>query len=196
MKNMYTASKDEVMADLDSLIEPVIEYIKKTWNTENLLPVNYEEYMKVLQEGGDCDEFIDASRDLSDTYTGLVNSNPGYADCPLHELLSPHYVTYGRFDQGHLPLDTLITGLIYWGMNLQKNRFKFESGKEEEDKITAKEKNELMTIALKEINQINLIAEKLEPAEFEKMTKRMNKLGEILSMMRATKLQNIAMLFK
>ena len=53
-----------------------------------------------------------------------------------------------------------------------------------------------MTIALKEINQINLIAEKLEPAEFEKMTKRMNKLGEILSMMRATKLQNIAMLFK
>ena len=81
-------------------------------------------------------------------------------------------------------------------MDLQKNRNKFESGKDEEDRITAKEKNELMTIALKEINQINLIAENLEPSEFEKMHERMAKLSEILSLMRATKLQNIAMMFK
>jgi hypothetical protein len=196
MNNMYRASKDEVMADLDILIQPVIDYIKRTWNTENLLPVNHAEYMKALEEGRDCDEFIDASRDLSDTYTGLVNSKPGYADCPLHELLSPNYVTYGQYDQGYLPLDTLIKGLIYWGMDLQKNKTKFESGKDEEDRITAKEKNELMTIALKEINQINLIAENLEPSKFEKMHERMAKLSEILSLMRATKLQNIAMMFK
>lgn len=184
------ASKDEIMDDLDNLVKPIIEYIKKTWNTENLLPFNYKEYLEQLKtDPNQCDMFVNESKKLTNSYTGLVNEKPGYADCPLHRLISPHYVTYGKFDQGNDPLDTLIIALICWGMDLQTNREKFISGKDEEDKETAKEKKELELIALNEIKKINDVVN-------EEMQQKLAKIAIIIGLMKSTKIQNLSQLLK
>lgn len=195
MTNMYNAPKEKVMADLDTLIQPVIDYIKKTWVTDGLLPVNHNEYMSQLHAdacGSKIDEFVHASDELSDTFTGLVNEKPGYADCPLHRLISPHYTTYGQFDQGYPPLDTFISALIYWGMDLQKVRTHFSSGKDDEDRETAKEKDALMGIAMNELGQLGRDAKKLDAEKSDITLKRLTKLTTILSLMRSTRLSGFA----
>lgn len=195
MQNMYTAPKDAIMADLDKLIQPVIDYIKKAWVTDGLLPVNHTEYMSQLHADSNhpkIEEFIRESDELGESFTGLVNEKPGYADCPLHRLMSPHYTTYGQYDQGYPPLETFVTALIYWGMDLQKARTHFTSGKDEEDKETAKEKDALMEIARSEFGRLKRDVLTLEDAKADTALKRLEKLATILSLMRSTKLSGFA----
>jgi hypothetical protein len=192
---MYRATQEEVMADLDVLIQPVIDYIKKTWVTGDLLPINHTAYMAQLHADPNhakVAEFVRESDELCDTFTGLVNEKPGYADCPLHRLISPHYTTYGQYDQGYPPLETFVTALIYWGMDLQKARTHFTSGKDEEDKETAKEKDALMEIARSEFGRLKRDVLTLEDAKADTALKRLEKLATILSLMRSTKLSGFA----
>ena len=113
--HLNNATDEQLQEDFEDKVQPIIDYIRKYWNWESMVPKDYEKYQN-LQEMAH-EDWRQVRRDQLDEH---LNSYEGLDDndsmgCGLINTLLPYHVAFQEMDQGRDPLTSLVHGLIGWG---------------------------------------------------------------------------------
>jgi hypothetical protein len=114
------ATDEQLKEDFEDKVEPMIDYIRKHWNWESMVPKDYEKYRKLNEL--EHDELSQACHEQLtlhlDDYKGL-DDNDSMGTGFINTLL-PYHVAFQHMDQGRDPLTSIVHALIGWGTAYHK----------------------------------------------------------------------------
>ncbi len=111
------ATKKEIM-NFRELLDPLVKYIKDTWDYENFKPKNYEEHIKSYEE-------FDQHNPNPAEFTGLLDES--HCSFPFPERSSFPQVALADTAQGHSPLESIIGSVLAYGIQVGEKRRDFQN---------------------------------------------------------------------
>lgn len=114
------------LRNFPALMEPIMEYIRETWEG-NLLPKGYEEYLEDYEEYkgmGTRNE-----RKAKNAFNGVSDDGVSY---PFPVRISKPHVAYDDREQGRDPLETLVGAIFAYGLIIGDARTKKKITKDNE----------------------------------------------------------------
>ena len=115
MKRIRDCSNEELNS-FESLVSPLVKYVKKHWNTRSFKPKGYKAFIDEYEDYAGMEEL-----DTSD-FKGLIDGTAGSYEFPVNVSL-PH-VAYSDRGQGRDPLTSLMSACVAYGMAVQEQRDK------------------------------------------------------------------------
>jgi hypothetical protein len=112
MKRLDECTLDQ-LKDFTNIVEPLVDYIKETWEG-SILPKGYKEFINNYEE-------YKGMNDVNiDCFTGFVNDTATSYSFPVATSI-PH-IAYDDREQGRDPLQMLISSCVSYGMQVQERR--------------------------------------------------------------------------
>ena len=133
IKRMSQATDEELKEYFETLVEPLVKYIRRHWCWKGLKPKRFKKIIERMDKGED-DELTSEDQKIMDTFKGLSDSQG--AHCAFHIRTAPYMTAFDKVDQGRDPLTVLIQSAVSWGAHLateQEKRKLFEEEKRDSD---------------------------------------------------------------
>jgi len=111
-KKLNEGTKEE-LANFGDIVDPIVEYIKDTWEGD-FKPKGYKEFIDNYQD------YEGMNTVNIDNYKGFLDGTATSYSFPVATSL-PH-IAYDDLEQGRDPLQMLISSCISYGMNIQNRR--------------------------------------------------------------------------
>ncbi len=126
IKRMAEATDEELKEYFETLVEPLVKYIRRHWCWKGLKPKRFKKIIERMDNGED-EELTSEDQKIMDTFKGLSDSQG--AHCAFHIRTAPYMTAFDKVDQGRDPLTVLIQSAVSWGAHLateQEKRKLFE----------------------------------------------------------------------
>lgn len=167
IKRMSQATDEELKEYFETLVEPLVKYIRRHWCWKGLKPKRFKKIIERMDKGED-EELTSEDQKIMDTFKGLSDSQG--AHCAFHIRTAPYMTAFDKVDQGRDPLMVLIQSAVSWGAHLateQEKRKLFEEEKRDSDlkqtlrKINSDMVHHHLSVALLMMEDSNISKENL-----------------------------------
>lgn len=167
IKRMSQATDEELKEYFETLVEPLVKYIRRHWCWKGLKPKRFKKIIERMDKGEE-DALTSEDQKIMDTFKGLSDAEGCH--CAFHVRTAPYMTAFDKVDQGRDPLEVLIQSAVSWGAHLaseqdKRNLFKEEKNNRELEKkllkINSDMVNHHLSVALLIMEDSNISPENL-----------------------------------
>lgn len=167
IKRMTQATDEELKEYFETMVEPLVKYIRRHWCWKGLKPKRFKKIIERM-DNGEEDALTSEDQKIMDTFKGLSDAEGCH--CAFHVRTAPYMTAFDKVDQGRDPLEVLIQSAVSWGAHLaseQDRRKLFEEEKNSRElekkllKINSDMVNHHLSVALLMMEDSNISPENL-----------------------------------
>lgn len=129
IKRMTQATDEELKEYFETMVEPLVKYIRRHWRWKGLKPKRFKKIIARMDKGEE-DALTSEDQKIMDTFKGLSDAEGCH--CAFHIRTAPYMTAFDKVDQGRDPLEVLIQSAVSWGAHLASEQDKRKLFKEEE----------------------------------------------------------------